>query len=88
MGQFSVEISLYAGSVLSGNQQTAHPGNRHSDFDKAIYNQIVGCMTNAGYAWLPEYKGCQDAPVATNSLCYLPSGAFARTVTRAQLAFE
>ena len=45
-------------------------------------------MTNAGYAWLPEYNGCQDAPVATNSLCYLPSGAFARTVTRAQLAFE
>jgi len=68
--------------------ETAHPGNRHSDFDKAIYNHIVGCMTNAGYAWLPEYKGCQDAPVATNSLCYLPSGAFARTVTRAQLAFE
>jgi hypothetical protein len=38
--------------------------------------------------WTNEHKHCQDAPVATNPLCYLPDGTFARAITTAQVAFE
>jgi hypothetical protein len=45
-------------------------------------------MKTAGYVWTTEHKHCQEAPVATNALCYLPSDAFDRAVTLAQVAFE
>ena len=58
------------------------------DSGKVIFKHIVGCMKTAGYLWTNEHKHCQDAPVATNPLCYLPDGTFARTITTAQVAFE
>ena len=68
--------------------EAAHPENRRKDSDNAIYRHIVGCMKTAGYVWTTEHRHCKEAPVATNSLCYLPSGAFARAVTIAQVEFE
>ena len=66
----------------------AHPTDRRDDSGKVIFKHIVGCMKTAGYMWTDEHKHCQDAPVATNPLCYLPDGTFARTITTAQVAFE
>ena len=66
----------------------AHPNERRDDSERVIFKHIVGCMKTAGYMWTNEHKHCQDAPVATNPLCYLPDGTFARTITTAQVAFE
>ena len=68
--------------------ETAHPENRRRDLNNVIYTHIVGCMKAAGYVWTTEHQHCKEAPVASNSLCYLPSGAFARVVTIAQVEFE
>lgn len=68
--------------------ETAHPEDRRNDSDKVIYRHIVGCMKVAGYAWTTEHRHCKEAPVATNSLCYLPNDAFDRAVTSAQVMFE
>ena len=68
--------------------ETAHPENRRSDAGRVIGKHIVGCMKTAGYIWTTEHKHCLEAPVATNALCYLPTGAFGRAVTLAQVSFE
>ena len=68
--------------------ETAHPENCRRDLNNVIYTHIVGCMKAAGYVWTTEHQHCKEAPVASNSLCYLPSGAFARVVTIAQVEFE
>ena len=53
--------------------ETAHPSDRRDDSGKVIFKHIVGCMKTAGYMWTNEHKHCQDAPVATNPLCYFPT---------------
>jgi hypothetical protein len=68
--------------------ETAHPTDRRDVSGQVIFKHIVGCMKTAGYMWTNEHKHCQDAPVATNPLCYLPDGTFARAITTAQVAFE
>lgn len=68
--------------------ESAYPQNRHVDPDRLIHTYILGCMARAGYAWTSAHEHCKDAPLATNPLCYLPTGLFDRAVTRVQVAFE
>ncbi len=75
-------------SVCELEGEGAHPENRRDDTGKVIYKHIVGCMKLAGYEWTLQHQHCKEAPVATNPLCYLPSGAFDRAVTSVQVAFE
>lgn len=75
-------------SICELEGEGAHPENRRSDSGKVIHRHIVGCMKLAGYEWTAQHQHCQEAPVATNALCYLPSGAFDRAVTSAQVVFE
>jgi len=45
-------------------------------------------MARSGYAWTTDHEHCKEAPLATNPLCYLPTGLFDRAVTKVQVAFE
>jgi hypothetical protein len=45
-------------------------------------------MAQSGYAWTNDHEHCKEAPLATNPLCYLPTGLFDRAVTKVQVAFE
>ena len=83
---FKAQQSQTSACGLEG--ETAHPTDRRDDSRKVIFKHIVGCMKTAGYMWTNEHKHCQDAPVATNPLCYLPDGTLARAITTAQVAFE
>lgn len=71
---------------LSG--ESAYPENRRWDPDHLIRKYITGCMARSGYAWTTAHDHCKEAPLATNPLCYLPTGMFDRAVTRVQVAFE
>ena len=75
-------------SVCELEGETAHPAERRSNSGKIIFSHIVGCMKSAGYVWTTSHQHCQEAPVASNPLCYLPNGTFARAVTTAQVQFE
>jgi len=68
--------------------ETAHPAQRRSDAGRVIFSHIVGCMKAAGYDWTTAHQHCQEAPLASNPLCYMPSGALAYAVTAAQVQFE
>ena len=68
--------------------ESAYPGNRRFDANHLIRKYILGCMAQAGYAWTTDHEHCKEAPLATNPLCYLPTGLFDRAVTRVQVAFE
>ena len=68
--------------------ETAHPAQRQRDAGKVIFTHIVGCMKSAGYDWTTAHQHCQEAPVASNPLCYMPRGVLARAVTTAQVQFE
>lgn len=67
--------------------ETAHPEARQSS-SGVIGRHIVACMSSAGYEWTEQLAQCQEAPVAANGYCYLPSDWFGRRVTLAQLALE
>ncbi|MBM3551285.1 MAG: hypothetical protein FJX45_05840 [Alphaproteobacteria bacterium] len=68
--------------------ESSYPDNRRVDPDHLIRTYILGCMAHAGYAWTSAHEHCKEAPLATNPLCYLPTGLFDRAVTRVQVAFE
>jgi hypothetical protein len=68
--------------------ESAYPQNRRLDPDRLIRKYITGCMAQAGYAWTTDHEHCREAPLATNPLCYLPTGLFDRAVTKVQVAFE
>ncbi|MGD9543336.1 MAG: hypothetical protein AB7F41_04055 [Methylocystis sp.] len=68
--------------------ESAYPENRRLDPNHLIRKYILGCMERAGYAWTTDHDHCKEAPLATNALCYLPTGAFDRAVTKVQVAFE
>jgi hypothetical protein len=74
-------------SACELSSETAHPDQRGGRMG-VIGRDIVTCMSGAGFEWSPEESLCREAPVATNSNCYLPKGRFARAVTLAQLAFD
>ncbi len=82
------KAQMIATSACELEGEGAHPENRGRDEAGVIGKHIVGCMKTAGYFWSGEHKHCQDAPVATNPLCYLPRATFGRAVTLAQVAFE
>ena len=63
--------------------ESTYPENRRVDLGNLIYNYILGCMKRTGYAWTVDHEHCKEAPLATNPLCYLPTDAFDRAVTRA-----
>ena len=68
--------------------ESAYPENRRLDPDHLIRKYILGCMERSGYAWTSDHEHCKEAPLATNPLCYLPTGLFDRAVTKVQVAFE
>ncbi|WP_246720027.1 hypothetical protein [Methylocystis sp. H62] len=68
--------------------ESAYPENRRLDPDHLIRKYILGCMAQSGYAWTSDHEHCKEAPLATNPLCYLPTGLFDRAVTKVQVAFE
>jgi len=68
--------------------ESAYPQNRRLDPDRLIRKYITGCMAQAGYDWTTDHEHCREAPLATNPLCYLPTGLFDRAVTKIQVAFE
>ena len=68
--------------------ETAHPTDRRDDSGQVIFKHVVRRMKTAGYMWTNQHKRCQDAPVSTNLLCYLPDRTFARAITTAQVASE
>jgi len=68
--------------------ETAHPTDRRDDSGQVIFKHVVRRMKTAGYMWTNQHKRCQDAPVSTNLLCYLPDRSFARAITTAQVASE
>jgi hypothetical protein len=68
--------------------EAAHPAERRSESAKIMSTDILACMKTAGYVWTTEHKYCQEAPLASNPFCYLPSGTFARAVNWMQMQFE
>jgi hypothetical protein len=75
-------------SVCELEGETAHPADRRHDTNRTLFNHIVGCMKAAGYDWTDTHEHCQEAPVATNPLCYLPQDGLARAITQVQVSFE
>lgn len=75
-------------SVCELEGESAHPAQRRDDKGGVISSHIVGCMKSAGYDWTTAHLHCQEAPLATNPLCYMPRNALARAVTAAQVQFE
>ena len=63
------------------------PLDRHTR-NNVIPNRIKQCMERLGYEWTARHEHCQEAPVATNSFCYLPRGSFDRTLVAFQMKFE
>jgi len=55
--------------------------DRRDDSGQVIFKHVVRRMKTAGYMWTNQHKRCQDAPVSTNLLCYLPDRTFARAIT-------
>jgi hypothetical protein len=53
-----------------------------------IRDQIKGCMGRLGYEWTAEHDHCREAPLATNTFCYLPTRAFDRALVAFQMKFE
>jgi hypothetical protein len=74
-------------SACELSSEAAHPDQRGRSAG-VIGRDIRTCMKIAGFEWVPESSQCKEAPVATNSYCYLPRAGFARAVTLAQLAFD
>ncbi len=74
-------------SACELTSEAAHPDQRHGS-SGVIGREIVSCMKTAGFDWTEELAQCKEAPVATNSYCYLPHQKFDRTITLAQLAFD
>jgi hypothetical protein len=74
-------------SACQLSSEAAHPDQRGGSAG-VIGRGVIDCMQAAGFEWTPEAAQCKEAPVATNSYCYLPRARFARAVTEAQLAFD
>ncbi len=63
------------------------PFDRHTG-NNVIPNHIKQCMERLGYEWTAQHEHCQEAPLATNTFCYLPRGSFDRTLVAFQMKFE
>ncbi len=74
-------------SACELSSEAAHPYERGGS-SGVIGRDIISCMQAVGFVWTPEAAQCKEAPVATNSYCYLPKARFDRAVTLAQLAFD
>lgn len=67
--------------------ETNFPLERHKN-SPIINDDIIACMKRNGYEWTSDHWRCQEAPVATNPFCYLPTKGFDRWFTRLQMALE
>lgn len=95
-----LEILLYGSASAFFNAQqlqtsacelegeSAHPEARLGADAEVLHKAITGCMKEAGYEWIGDHSHCKDAPVATNSFCYLPANSFDRTITSIQMNFQ
>lgn len=95
-----LQILLYGSATAFFNEQqlqtsacelegeSAHPEARLGADPEALRKAITGCMKTAGYEWIGEHRHCKDAPLATNSFCYLPADSFDRTITSIQMNFQ
>lgn len=63
------------------------PLDRHTG-NNVIPNHIKKCMERLGYEWTAYHEHCQEAPLATNTFCYLPKASFDRTLVAFQMKFE
>jgi hypothetical protein len=61
--------------------ETVLPEERHKD-SPLMQIKIIECMKRFGYEWGPDGARCEQATVATNPFCYLPSRGFDRAVTK------
>ncbi len=86
MSFFKAQQAQASVCLLEG--EAAHPAEPRSDPAKIIYTHIVSCMKAGGYVWTMANKHCQEAPLASNAFCYLPSAILPRAVTWAQMQFE
>lgn len=68
--------------------EAAHPDQRGVHNSSEIRKTIVACLNEAGYEWAGDHHNCQEAPIATNPYCYLPTDFFTRAFTHVQLVFE
>ena len=55
--------------------EAENPG-KHGTQSDDINKSIAACLSQAGYEWSPEYRRCQEAPLAMNAFCYLPTRFF------------
>ncbi len=68
--------------------EAAHPEQRGTHNSSEIRKTIIGCLNEAGYEWAGDHRNCQEAPIATNPYCYLPTDFISRAFTHIQLIFE
>lgn len=68
--------------------EAAHPEQRGVKNSPEIRKSILQCLNEAGYEWAGNHRNCQEAPVATNPFCYLPTDFLSRAFTNVQLVFE
>ena len=95
----AVEIRFFASSaafleaqkvVVSDCHLQAEAENhgKHGTQSDDINKSIAACLSKAGYEWSPEHRRCQEAPLAMNAFCYLPTRFFSRLISKARLFFE
>jgi hypothetical protein len=68
--------------------ESAHPEARLGADSLVLHKAITFCMKEAGYEWTGDHRHCRDAPIATNSFCYLPMEPFDRTITSIQMNLQ
>ena len=67
--------------------ETALPLER-GKHGQAIPDNIKACMDRLGYDWNTDHPHCQEAALATNTICYLPRASLARAIVGFQMKFE
>ncbi len=67
--------------------ETAFPLER-GKHGQVIPENIKTCMERLGYEWTTDHPHCQEAQLATNNFCYLPTAPLARAIVGFQTKFE
>ena len=69
-------------------QAEAQNPSKQGTQSEDINYSLKACLSRAGYEWSPGHRRCQEAPLAMNAYCYLPTAAFSRLITTIQLYFQ
>ncbi len=67
--------------------EAQNPGKQGTQSED-INTSLKACLSRAGYEWSPGHRRCQEAPLAMNAYCYLPTASFSRLITTIQLYFQ